>query len=365
MASKPAVVVVCGGCSPEHEVSCTSTGFVLQKLLAADYELLVIGISRANIWYLQNIDNFIAQPQVQETNPLPYGFYPHTGAFFHHLGLGHRLQEIVMFPVLHGQQGEDGSIQGLFALSDVPYVGSDMLGSAIALNKIVAKKLAAEAGINVVKSVGFSHHDWDSAPKLYLEKIKTNLDFPLFVKPASTGSSVGISQVASEDELIAAINFALRYGTDVLIERAVDATEIQCAIIGDLVPEAAAQIGEISLLSGFYDYKTKYTDYSRVKIFVPARISAEQTQEVRQQAEKIFCTLNLHGLARIDFFLDRQNNQLYFSEVNTMPGCTRTSLFPTLWRESGVDGSALFSRIIDFAQARQQRLVGHEQHIRG
>lgn len=355
LSNKPAVVVVFGGQSVEHEISCASARFILSTLLDADYDVRAIGISQSNVWYRQDCRVFVTNRRLQKKEIVPYGFYPQTANFLSYLGLSEDTS-VVMLPILHGQKGEDGTIQGLFELSGIPYVGADVLGSALALDKIISKRLVQESGVRVVDNVAFAAHDWRTDRRRYLERIEGQLGLPVFVKPARTGSSVGIRRVGIKEALDSAITYALRYDSEVIVEKAVVGMELECSVIGDLEPRSAAVVGEITSLSGFYDYRTKYIDDSSVEIVVPARIDQPRVAEVREVAEQVFRILRLHGMARIDFFLEKDSGHLYFNEANTIPGFTDISLFPVLWQRCGVNAETLLTELLSFAQLRHARL---------
>lgn len=357
------MVVVCGGCSPEHEISCASAGSIAAALQRAGYPLCVIGITRDNNWYVQDLDAFLRKPLVQEHEEVTHGFYPQTVRFFAQLDIDYPRTEVIMFPVLHGQNGEDGTLQGMFTLSGVPYVGADATGSALTNDKILTKAVAQVAGIAVVESVTITGAEWEHAPAPCLQRIAAELSLPLFVKPSRAGSSIGISRVTTTAELDVAITKALRGDGRALIERAVDAVEVECAVIGDLHPQSATCLAEVNTVSGFYDYHSKYIDYRGVDVAIPARLDAAQVDEVRDMAHRIFTQLCLHGLARVDFLLDKQTNRFYFNEVNTLPGFTDLSRFPLMWTRSGVSVEQLLGRLLAMAQQRQRRVNAWEQHL--
>ena len=361
--NKPTVIVICGGRSPEHEVSCRSAQFVASELQAAGYPLCIIGIATANTWHLQDNEVFLQQALVQEGEAIASGFYPQTQRFFAELDIDYPQTEVIVWPVMHGHNGEDGTLQGLLALSSVPYVGADVTASAVAFDKIMTKTLVQAAGIAVVESVTLTALEWETAPAGCLARIKAELSLPLFVKPARAGSSVGISRVTKQKELDTAITKALQGDGRVLIERAVDAVEVECAVVGDLVPESATCLAEVNTVSGFYDYRSKYIDYREVDVAIPARLNPAQVEEVRAMAHRIFKLLCINGLARVDFLRDKQSNCFYFNEVNTLPGFTNLSRFSLMWQRSGVSMPQLLAKILQTAQLRQRRVVAWEQHL--
>ena len=361
--TKPTVIVICGGRSPEHEVSCNSAQFVASELQAAGYPLRIVGISTANTWHLQDSEVFAQQAQVQEGEAIACGFYPQKENFFREIDVNYPQTEVIVWPVIHGHNGEDGTLQGMLALSGVPYVGADVTASAVGFDKIMTKALVQAAGIPVVESMVFTATEWETAQAGCLARIKAELNLPLFVKPARAGSSVGITRVTEQEELGTAINKALRGDGRVLIERAVDAVEVECAIVGDLVPESAEYLAEVNTVSGFYDYHAKYVDYSEVDVAIPARLDPKQVAEVRGMAHRIFELLCINGLVRVDFLRDKQRNCFYFNEVNTLPGFTNLSRFPLMWQRSGVSMPQLIAKILQTAQQRQRRVAAWEEHL--
>ena len=363
MRAKPTVVVLFGGNSFEHVVSCDSARAVSANLHSCDYELRLIGISQSGHWYLQNYQQFQQQIRVDERQPLNTSIYPDTDNFLAELELtGRPKSEIVFFPVLHGNNGEDGRMQGLFELSGFPYIGASLLGSALANDKAVAKSIVRSEELTVVPSVSFFYPHWQHDSSTYRQRIAAELSYPLYIKPASTGSSIGIRKIAAVSELDAAVQYAASYSDKILVEQSINAQEIECAVIGDLAPVAAPMLGEITPLTGFYDYHAKYIDSSTVEITVPARISGALADQVRKSAVQIFRCLQLHGMARIDFFVDKESQNLYFNEVNTIPGFTDISLFPVMWAKSGMDSRWLFGKLLEFAISRYQRAdVSHDR----
>jgi D-alanine-D-alanine ligase len=258
----------------------------------------------------------------------------------------------VVFPVLHGTYGEDGTMQGLLELAGVAYVGAPVLGSAVGMDKDVTKRLLRDAGIPIVPYRVVTAHAFtrDAAACL---RTAGELGFPMFCKPANAGSSVGVSRVASAAELPAALARALEYDRKVLLEQAIDAHEIECAVLGNDEPEASA-VGEIVLThkDGFYSYDAKYVDPEGASFRVPAEIDPALAERVRTMAVAAFRTLELAGMARIDFFRDRHDGTLYLNEVNTLPGFTEASGYPKMWAASGIEVRQLVSRLIDLAVAR-------------
>ncbi|MDE3268668.1 MAG: D-alanine--D-alanine ligase, partial [Pseudomonadota bacterium] len=301
--AKLTVVILFGGNSYEHVVSCDSARAVSARLCEYGYDLRLVGIAKSGQWCRQEYQQLQQQVQVDERQPLHTSIYPDTDNFLAELDLtGRSKSEIVIFPVLHGNNGEDGRMQGLLELAGFPYIGASLLGSALANDKVVAKELVHSAGLPVVPSVSFLYPNWQHDlgqhnRGAYQQHIADRLSYPLYVKPATAGSSIGIKKIATAAELDEAVRYAANYSVKILVEQAVDAQEIECAVIGDLAPVAAPMLGEISPLTGFYDYHAKYIDASTVEVVVPARIETALADKVRKAAVRIFRCLQLHGLA--------------------------------------------------------------------
>jgi D-alanine-D-alanine ligase len=261
----------------------------------------------------------------------------------------------VVFPVLHGTYGEDGTVQGLLELADVAYVGAGPLGAGIGMDKDVAKRLLSQAGLPVVPWRVATAHELERSPDA-VEARAAELGYPLFVKPANAGSSVGVSKVKVPAALGEALRKALSYDRKVLIEAAVDAREIECAVLGNDEPQASIP-GEIVVhhRDGFYSYDAKYVDADGSAPEIPARIPVEIAARVRALSVEAFRVLELAGLARVDFFLDRGSSALYINEVNTLPGFTAISMYPKMWEASGLPARELVSRLIDLAVDRRRQ----------
>jgi len=259
----------------------------------------------------------------------------------------------VVFPVLHGTYGEDGTVQGLLELADIPYVGAGVLGSALGMDKDVQKRLLQAAAIPVVPFVATRRPVWDGDTDRMSARMLA-LGLPLFVKPANLGSSVGITKVKTAEALPAAIATAFEYDTKIVIEKGLDAREIECAVLGNESPEASVP-GEICPQAEFYSYEAKYLDTHGALLQIPAVLSAPQTAQVRELAVRAFQLLECAGMARVDFFLERGTEALYVNEINTIPGFTSISMYPKMWEASGLPYRALISRLIALAQDRHQQ----------
>ena len=261
----------------------------------------------------------------------------------------------VIFPVLHGTFGEDGTIQGLLELADIPYVGAGVLGSAAGMDKDVMKQLFASAGLTIVKHVTVLRSQWEKDKKKAIKLVESKLKYPVFVKPANLGSSVGISKAHDRKELGPAIEMAAGYDRKIVIEQGVGgkkqkARELEVAILGNDEPKAST-VGEIIPAAEFYDYNAKYIDEGSVPV-IPARISKKQLKEVQGMAVRAFQSVDCSGLARVDFLMDPKNGKLYLNEINTMPGFTSISMYPKLWAASGLEYPDLIDRLIQLAMER-------------
>jgi D-alanine-D-alanine ligase len=267
----------------------------------------------------------------------------------------------VVFPIVHGTGGEDGSLQGFLELAGVPYVGAGVLGSAVCMDKDVAKRLLVDAGIPVVPWVLVRAHELEDEAALPT-RVFAELAPPVFVKPANLGSSVGTHKVHAREELLPALRDAMRYDHKVLVERAVDGREIEVAVLGDAHPEASLP-GEICPHAEFYDYESKYVD-EQTELRVPAPLEPAQTEEVRRLALEAYRALEGGGMARVDFFLERGTDRIYVNELNSLPGFTDVSMYPRLWEASGLPYPALVDRLIELALERHRRRAALETTYR-
>jgi D-alanine-D-alanine ligase len=313
------VAVVYGGRSGEHEVSIRSAKAILEGMDPAKYEKIEYFIDKQGKW-----------------SPHPIG--PEPGAH----------PEIdVVFPVLHGTFGEDGTIQGLFELADLPYVGAGVLGSSVSMDKEMMKRVCTERMLPVVDYVTVSREKPD------LEKICERLPFPMFVKPANLGSSVGISKVHDAAELAAAVALAAQYDRKVIVERGILGRELECSVLGNEKPMASVPC-EILPSREFYDYDDKYL-LDRAETKLPADLSAEKTEELRRLAVECYRAVECEGMGRVDFLLEASTGKLYINEINTIPGFTSISMYPKMWEASGIGFSALIDRLIELALERHER----------
>lgn len=384
MAKKIRVGVLFGGRSGEHEVSLLSAASVLEQIDKKKYEVVPIGITKEGRWLtathaerllrgehkedrhlragdpqatasaavLAKGEGVLVPPQPSHdsTSLIPF----ETDAPAH--AAAHSIAVDVIFPVLHGTFGEDGTIQGLLELADIAYVGAGVLGSSAGMDKDVMKKLFLSARLPIVKHVTVLRGQWEKNPKKVRKEIETALRYPVFVKPANLGSSVGISKVHERGELDAAMTEAAKYDRKIVIEQGVGggkagkAREIECSVLGNDEPIASVP-GEIVPSAEFYDYNAKYIDEGS-KLMIPAKLSKKKQKEVQEMAIAAFRAVDCSGLGRVDFLLDPRTEKLYLNEINTMPGFTSISMYPKLWGASGISYPGLIDRLIQLGLER-------------
>ncbi|CAA9549095.1 MAG: D-alanine--D-alanine ligase [uncultured Thermomicrobiales bacterium] len=358
------VAVLFGGESDEHDVSLRSAETVMGALDPDLFEVVPVGITRQGAWLagdgvfqrltshspLFALPGTTADGRDAADDPLVEGAL--TVAEPGQVGLsGTALRGVdVVFPVLHGPRGEDGTVQGMLELAGVPYVGSGVLGSAVAMDKAMAKVVLAQAGIPQGPWLTVARSAWEVDPDALGERIATDIGFPCFVKPANMGSSVGVSKVHDAGELGAAMSLACQYDRRIVVEAGLDAREIEVAVLGNESPVASVA-GEIVPAGEFYDYAAKYVSDDS-ELIVPADLTVEQADDVSRLAVAAFAALDLAGLARVDFFVEREGGRVLVNEVNTLPGFTAISMYPRLWEASGMPLPDLVARLVDLAQAR-------------
>ncbi len=360
------VAVLYGGRSAEHEVSVRSAANVIQYLDPSRYEIIPIGIDKQGNWFLGK-DMFaksLEQTTVHRLHDESHTWF--TPEWVGTPAENQQTKDLVMqntngrvfdvvFPAVHGTLCEDGTLQGLLELAGLPYVGCGVLSSAIGMDKDVSKRLAANAGINVAPYVVIKHDHWLNNPERFTHKIAEKLSFPVFVKPANTGSSIGITKVKTADQLHAAIDEAFRFDTKVLVEKALNIIELEIAVLESLEPGAdpiVSVVGEIKPTHEFYSYDAKYTDENGAELLIPAPISDELKEQARAVAKELFLTLECEGMARIDLFLNKDDQKIYFNEINTIPGFTQISMYPKLMGASGISYSDLLSHLVQLALKR-------------
>ena len=360
MAEKLRVGVIFGGQSGEHEVSLVSAQGIMNAMDKEKYEIIPIGITKKGRWLTSGEPMKLLQPapSVPPASGDAERAEPETRELLvrsrRDLVPGTREagfpQVDVVFPVLHGPYGEDGTVQGLLELADIPYVGAGVLGSALGMDKIAMKGVFKSHGLPVVEYVAFKRKDWERSPETVMELVEKELGYPCFIKPANLGSSVGISKVHQRGELAPALELAARYDRRMLAERAVNAREIEVSVLGNDEPIASVP-GEIIPCREFYDYIAKYID-DRSELIIPADLPSEMTRRIQELAIAAFMAVDCAGMARVDFLLDKDTGDLYICELNTIPGFTPISMYPKLWGASGISYSELIDRLIELALER-------------
>ena len=358
LAKKLRVGVIFGGRSGEHEVSLRSAESVINAIDKSKYEVVPIGITKEGRWLASaNAAALLPQAVMGSNSHQQVAIIGDpTRQGLTSLDEGERLLSSqpldAVFPVLHGTYGEDGTIQGLFEMAGVPYVGCGVLASATGMDKIAMKQLFERAGLTLIEYDWFLRSSWKAKPDAVIKRISRSLGFPVFVKPANLGSSVGISKAANKTELCDAIDDAARYDRKVVVERAVNGREIEVSILGNEHPMASLP-GEIITGHEFYDYEDKYIDTTS-RTEVPARLPKKTIDRIQRDAIRAFQAIDGSGLARVDFFVERGTNRVIINEINTMPGFTSISMYPKLWEASGIPYSELIDRLIQLAIERHR-----------
>ena len=361
---KLSVGIIFGGKSSEHEVSLQSAKNIIEAIDRNRFDITLIGIDKQGQWFLRDLNHFLENPEdprhislAASVRQLALQPGHLEQPFFESAQQQQQLSQLdVIFPIIHGTLGEDGSLQGLLAFANLPYVGSAVLGSAVCMDKEVCKRLLMHAGIAVAPYIAVKAVADEAA---LFEQASTQLGLPLFIKPASQGSSVGVSKVTNAAEFSAGLALAFRYDRKVLIEQAIVGREIECAILGNDQPRASV-CGEVLTQDQFYSYDAKYID-GQSRTVVPAEMPKEIEAQIQAVALRTFAALECEGLARVDVFLT-PDNQIVVNEVNTLPGFTNISMYPQLWQASGLNYSDLISNLIDLALQRHQ-LNASKQHV--
>jgi len=358
MTDRLRVAVLFGGRSGEHEVSLMSARSVLKWLDAERYDLIEVGITHEGAWLAGEdaLDAFVSgdssplTPVTVLPDPTRKGLYRlHNGA--DSAALTRYAEVDVFFPVLHGTFGEDGTIQGLFEMAGVAYVGAGVLGSSVGMDKGVFKDVMRANGIPVLESVLTTRGALEADASAVMDAVEAELPYPVFVKPANLGSSVGVSKCRSRSDLLEGLMEAVRYDRRVLIERGLDAREIEISVLGNDQPRASIP-GEVLPAAEFYTYEAKYHD-DRSQTVVPADLPSETAEAMRAAAVAAYRAIDCAGMARVDFLLDRQSGEFYLNEVNTLPGFTQISMYPKLWEASGLSYPQLLDQLIELALKRR------------
>ncbi|MEA3309365.1 MAG: D-alanine--D-alanine ligase family protein [Chloroflexota bacterium] len=374
MSRRLKVAVLFGGRSGEHEVSLESARSVMEALDPSRYEIIPVGITRNGAWIVGG-DPLRALQDESFSESWPAAILPDpTRKGLNRLQVRQeeetRLSLLsrvdVVFPVLHGTFGEDGTVQGLLELANVPYVGAGVLASALAMDKIVFKHVCRDVGLPVVEGMPCTRRRWGREPEAVLAEIEARLTYPLFTKPANLGSSVGISKCHDRTELRAGLNEAARYDRRILVEVAVPAArEIEVSVLGNEAPTASVP-GEILPSREFYSYESKYLDTGEDAsgLLIPAPLDAALTEQLRAMAIKAYQAIDGAGMARVDFLLSGETGALYLNEINTIPGFTKISMYPKLWAATGVDYPSLLTQLIELALERHAENARSERVFR-
>jgi len=378
MGEKIRVGLVYGGRSGEHEVSLQTAFSVLQAFDYDKYEIQPFYITKQGVWHagpalsappehiglirydrtegaaspkmLLPVFERMASSAKAPAASAHAADVPEKAAASASGFSGRRLD--VVFPLLHGTYGEDGTIQGLLEMAGIPYVGAGVLASAVGMDKIMMKRVFAHEGLPQCVFRHFTRTQWDKDAQYFIMEIEVSLGYPCFVKPANLGSSVGISKAYNREQLIRAVEYAFRYDRKVLVEEFVNARELEVSVLGNDEPRASV-VGEIIPSNDFYDYNAKYVDGKSV-MKIPADIPKETAEQVREMALRAYQAIDCSGLARVDFFLRKEDGRIFINEVNTMPGFTPYSMYPLLWKESGISYRELLDRLIALAFERYE-----------
>jgi D-alanine-D-alanine ligase len=346
MKPKIRVAVIFGGTNTEHEVSLVSAKGIIDNLDKTKYDVVPIKITKENTWISPK------ELQASYAPAIPGQIASAEQSIDSVSGVMENSRVDVVFPVLHGPYGEDGTIQGMLELMRLPYVGCNVLASAICMDKVVQKQLAQSVGIPVPPYSWFTHYDWQKKQDVVIKEAE-GLGYPLFVKPANQGSSIGVTKAHDRKELLQGIKDALTRDTKIIIEAGIqEAREIECAVLGNSEPQSSV-LGEIIPGNEFYDYEAKYLD-DKSQAIIPAKLESKLSDDIRAAAIEAFKVLNCSGLARVDFLLSGQTGKWYLNELNTLPGFTPISMYPKLWEATGVSYSELLDRLIQLAIEKQQ-----------
>ncbi len=377
MATKTIVGIMFGGRSTEHEISCRSASFLFRHIDWSRYQVAAIAVGKNGHLMAQNVERIrqedadvvrICPDEIADGLSLQLARYL-TGfaqgaiadrsysADESSSAFSFENEQVVIFSIMHGTYGEDGCWQGCFELANVAYVGPDVLGSAVAMDKVIAKQLVAQQGVPIVDYLAFTYEQWQLRKEAFLQEACQQLGEHIFVKPARLGSSVGIVEVKAASNaaiLQDAISESFSFDEKILLERAMKVREIEFGALGGYVPEISLP-GEVASHAEFYSYESKYQDSSSAEVFIPAPLPAEQIELGRRLAAQVFEALGLHGMARIDLFYDESQQRFYFNEANTLPGFTSISQYPMLWKHMGLSEQQLIDRLLEAGLSRWQR----------
>jgi D-alanine-D-alanine ligase len=352
---KTIIGVLFGGKSGEHEVSLVSAGNVMNAIDRNKYDIVKIGITKNGQWLIyngkiENIKNNTWQKDIENL-----------------ISDKSQINEVIdtvdiFFPVLHGPNGEDGTVQGYFEVLQKPYVGCGIMASSVGMDKVAAKVLFQNAGIPIVPYEAFHFEQWKKEKQQIIKKMEENLSYPVFIKPVNMGSSVGINKAKDMESLINAVDIAFNYDENVLAEKYINAREIECAVLGNFDASASTP-GEIVPSREFYDYSSKYLDGDQSRVEIPADITPRQSETIKLYAKKAFAAINGSGLARADFFIDNESGDIYINEVNTMPGFTEISMYPKMIMHDGIAYNELIEILIKLGFERHEKRTNRKTEL--
>jgi len=344
-----------GGRSNEHAVSLCSAASVFSALNKNKYNIIPIGIDKDGKWYVQDNPEIIIDKDfgeiliIKKTGLCLINHFENNNKLCLYNIKGDKNVEVdVVFPIVHGISGEDGKLQGLLELSMTPFVGADILGSVIGMDKDISKRLLNEKNIPIVPWITVRKGDWELDSDNIISKALKELGLPLFIKPSNSGSSVGIIMVKEKEKIHQSIEFSFKFDNKILIEKGIKCREIECAVLGNNNIQVSIP-GEIVPQHEYYSYEAKYLDPDGAKLRIPAKINSDISDKIRQTASDAYKILNCSGLARVDFFLDIDSNNFYLNEINTIPGFTKISMYPKLWEGSGLEYTDLLDKLIELA----------------
>ncbi len=357
------VGILYGGRSGEHDVSLCSAASVVSAIDRDKFDVVAIGIDRDGRWYVQDSPKIVKDKdfgkilKLKKTgNWFVNNYEDENKLKFYEMKTGKKVEVDIEFPAVHGTYCEDGTLQGLLELAMVPYVGADVTGSSIGMDKDVAKRLLRDGGIPVVPWITVTKSKWEQFSSEIENKLLSHFDMPVFVKPCCAGSSVGVNKAKAPNQLRESIEFALKYDNKILIEKSIDAREIECSVLGNNDP-VASKLGEVIPGHEFYSYEAKYIDSNGADLSIPAEIDGELTDKIRETAVAAYKMLTCCGMARVDFFLDKKDNSFYLNEINTLPGFTSISMYPKLWDISGIPYKELITKLIQLGREKHEERI--------
>ncbi|NLX70464.1 MAG: D-alanine--D-alanine ligase [Clostridiales bacterium] len=353
MPEKLKLALLFGGQSGEHEVSLMSCTSIAKNIDPNKYDVYYIGITKSGKWHLfeGNLDDIQSGEWEKSSKPIVFPGDPSYQGFFLIEDPSNIYPVDVVFPVMHGPHAEDGTIQGLLELANIPYVGCGVMASAVAMDKAMAKAVFASHGLPQGEYLVVQRHEFESNQQQVLNRIESVIGYPCFIKPVNMGSSVGITKAHNRQQLAEGLQHAGEYDRKLLVEAFINGREIECSVLGNNYPEASI-VGEIIPCNEFYDYNAKYYDDGKSALIIPAELPEEKAEEIRQLAIKVYKALDCSGMARIDFFVERDTQKVYVNEANTIPGFTRISMYPKLWEATGIPYSDLIDCLIQLAIER-------------